>query len=247
MALGGEACNMIREARKNGNYPDDGDGVRVALIIILIIAVICAAVLLNKDKTEKDASEIAIEAACPGTIISETVQLTDKFGVGIPEGYNEIKIKPTEGRTNESKYLAKNGNSIYSYILTDKPDCFPDLVKSYCEGIDLRYYDLFNSTVAISTDSRIDKAGKQVYRKTFWWPDGKSTLCCVTINSYKKSFGRLDEAIKYSISRNGKSNAEWIDEHSYSNYYIGPDGEKIEREYNEYDGESYDSWDGGPY
>ena len=202
----------------------------------------------NVPAQQSDSNKDSSQAA--GT----TIELTDNYSFTIPDSFKKQDFKHYEGYKNETGYFDEDtGNTIHSFIIVDEPNCFPDLVEEICEGTKLSYSEFFDTAMATSIYTDTDRDGNQLYCKTFLWPDGPSTLCCIDIASYNKDHKTLDNIVKSFIQYNGQTEIQLLtgdNPYYFEEYDPSTDPEfrnAIEDYYNRYDEDyAYDGVIRGP-
>ena len=141
---------------------------------------------------------------------SVRVPLTDNYIFFIPSDAVPYDIIPEDdGLANEQILKINEGETlIRSFIITDEPGCFPNLVEYFYKDSDTKvtYSEFFDTSLATAQDETEDSDGRIMYRISYFWPDGTSTLCSISVQSYEQGCLNIADQIINSVEYRGEDN-----------------------------------------
>lgn len=177
-----------------------------AVVLMITLCVAFAGCVEDKSVSGAD-SEAAADAK-----EEITVDLTDLYSYTLPADAEEsFDFEKGEGVTDERVFLLNDGDIIVrSFIITDEPGCFPGLVEYLYEDIDtdIGYSEFYDTALATAVDEISDGEGGTFYRKSYFWPSGGSTLCCISAASYAEDDLKTGDSILGTVKKNGETARE---------------------------------------
>lgn len=195
------------------------------LAVVLMITMCVAFAGCVEDKSVSEAGSEAAQAETAAAEAKEeiTVDLTDLYSYRLPAGAEEsFDFEKDEGFTGERVFLLNDGDIIVrSFIITDEPDCFPGLVEYLYQDIDteIGYSEFYDTALATAVDEISDGEGGTFYRKSYFWPSGGSTLCCVSVASYAEDDLKTGDSILGTVKKNSET--------AHEDWEVPPNAEEL--------------------
>lgn len=206
-----------------------GSSVRMAIVAVLFCMLLLPG--CSDDAAVKEAEQASEQTLETADARIEVI-LTGNYSYSLPADAEEAtSSEKTEDYKNECFYRIKDGAVVVRSFYMKGEELFPGYVEYLFENKDVKpgYSNFYDTAIAKAEDTIDDGQGNELYRVSYFWPDGGGTLCSLSFMAYSKEELDVAKTIMKSVKNKSNSNVQDGDAPVGAEEFLTPSQEEIDQ------------------